>query len=125
MCFLISHMTPAMRIATEDIPCIKVLQHRRYKFGRRAILSPSQDAVYWNWLNWRKKKIKKRSRLERPNQRNSINKGLHTYRPEISINIFANIQEKHIAYIPKGAKYYMNNKEYVSNRLVVFKERLA
>jgi len=130
MCFTISQSYPNEMIASNRIPCYKVL-YRRY-YG--TIVAPVYSAtVYFGrfFPLWRKKI---QSAIEFGLSTNKIEAGLHSFSTypmaHSAAASFAGLwggqYETYRAYIPKGARYWYNphRGEYVSDKLVVSRRRV-
>lgn len=108
MCFL-HRGKPKLHIATEDIVCYK-------KLAYPSLISPHRYMKY-------KRNVEAYSDLDIPRRVAThlweINRGLHSLQSDGHDGIYINMFK---AIIPKGAKYYKNDHEYVSNRLIVVRK---
>ena len=112
MCFTIDENHRRRKTAKEDITCYKVLIDREYQHSN--YYSP-----YYGYKYVLGKLVK--SRLQRPDRHNDINKGLHSHSTLKNANVCRDYFDVIVTCtIPKGAKYYYNHikEEYVSNRLI-------
>ena len=120
MCFIVKKLE--RKIAKKNISCYKILEKRN--FGNRFLCSP-----YYNF-HW-KLGVEESTYLENLDQYDivfQINEGFHSYITKKkaidkkTIMLCNDISFVFKAIIPKGAEYYENEFEYVSNKLVIEKE---
>ena len=122
MCFNIDENDKNEKIATENIHCYKILEYsKEYNFvGYFKI-----DYIYFADSTLDKTVLHESELFIDDGSDTCISIGLHSciltpnIKTQMSIDCPGYVVE---AYIPKGAKYYMNadTNEYVSNKLVVY-----
>jgi len=100
-------------IANEDIICYKVLKKKWFKYY----------APVWTDHRYKRNKLyyaKFGIKLFKPGKIR-IDEGLHSYKNMEDAKTSWGCFEKHIKkfIIPKGAEYYCNDKEYVSNQIIM------
>ena len=108
MCFIIHPNHPDVKIATEDLICLKQLEKRGHYYT-----SPIQNMKYFTEY----RKTPKEISINKFSKRNvEINEGLHSHN---KYNNYYALFFK--AIIPKGTKFYYNpmTNEYVSLKLIV------
>ena len=116
MCFFVTSKHSDKKIAKKDIPCYKHLYIKD-----NVIRSPFYR--YFNKWKLDKKETTELGTKIIEKDSTIIKKGFHSFKISYkrSFIIFANA--KFLAYIPEGSEYYENDKEYVSNSIIL-KEKL-
>lgn len=132
MCW-ISEKKPILKIAPRNIPVLKILEKRD---GR--LFSPVMHNAEWflGMLALENDFLPSEKYYSWWCDKYTIDEGFHSYRKRAllashyTVSLWKKIDEMQgidktyvmcAAHIPKGAQYYMNETEYVSNRLVVDK----
>lgn len=122
MCFLKHPKHPALKTATKDIKCYKVLVKRNSK-----VYSPYKGMEYvFDRTHIRRKNQLGISFFTKTDMTNfiRINEGLHSYSAKKKAKSISDPKYNWLIYesiIPKGSLYWYNpyRKEYVSNKLIV------
>ncbi len=112
MCFHISYECPDAKIAKNDILVFKLLE-KTPKTKKGIYYSPFKGYRY----NFNKQKEFKSKNYIRPEYYYRVNEGIHCYR---KIKTFGNIESSKyvVSIIPKGTRYYYNNEETVSDKII-------
>lgn len=121
MCFLMNNKNDKVQIATKDIVVYKTFSSgKSEKTNKKIYISPYQDFKYEPGECYYESRpfIGKRKHRE-------IRTGIHSYCNIITAQDKADYikSRKVVKYIiPEGAKFYKNNREYVSNYLIIGKQ---
>lgn len=119
MCLYLKNKSVTSKIATEDIPCVKVLNRQLNYCG---YYSPYMGMIY-KFNKVYKSDLKKTFyRGVESSIHNVVEEGLHSYKTKEAASKVWNLDfETKVfnAIIPKGAEYYENDTEYASSQLKV------
>ena len=117
MCFVVSDKYPNKLIAKKDIRCYKrmekiggqiysAIKHKKYSFGKltKAKGTRHNAVLEISWVVF-------------------IQTGTHSYVAKSLAKYYQSPDEILVqCTIPKGSRYYKNETEYVSNRIIIVKE---
>ena len=131
MCFYVNKLIcPTERIATEDIICYKILSSTRNWLFQQIIVAPFRDKKYWKISKKLPEEITVKHNRKLKIKYGRIDEGLHSCINKFeAIYLINSLNQSPLHWhktfkiykciIPAGASYYINECDYVSNKLIV------